>query len=86
MSGLDIGHNALHLKYHCPGAFPSFILKSTANVTEFAKQTRVRVIFQAKVFDNKGGVLEVKQIDDEQFYKDFFAIVDQGMFLEKEKI
>lgn len=61
-------------------------IEATANVTEFAEQTRVRVIFQAKIFDNKGGVVEVKQVDDEQFYKEFFAIVDKGMFLEKEKI
>lgn len=64
----------------------NIIIEATANATELSDSTRVRVIFQAKIYDNKGGVVEVKQIDDEQFYKDFFAIVDKGMFLEKEKV
>ena len=62
------------------------IIEATANISEFGTQTRVRMIFQTKTMDNKGGVVEVKQIQDEQYYQDFFAKVDKGIFIEKEKL
>ena len=62
------------------------IIESTANVSEFGKQCRVRVNFQVKVMDNKGGVLEVKQIEDERYYQEFFSKVDKGIFIQKEKL
>ena len=62
------------------------IIESTANVSEFGKQCRVRVNFQVKVMDNKGGVMNIKQIDSEKYYQDFFAKVDKGIFIQKEKI
>jgi len=62
------------------------IIESTANVSEFGKQCRVRVNFQVKVMDNRGGVLEVKQIEDEKYYQDFFSKVDKGIFIEKERL
>ena len=62
------------------------IIESTANVSEFGTQTRVRVNFQVKVMDNKGGVREVKQIEDEKYYQDFFSKVDKGIFIQKEKL
>ena len=62
------------------------IIEATANVSEFGTQTRVRMIFQTKTMDNKGGVVEVKQIQDEKYYQDFFAKVDKGIFIEKEKL
>lgn len=62
------------------------IIESTANVSEYGKQCRVRVNFQVKVMDNKGGVLEVKQIEDERYYQEFFSKVDKGIFIQKEKL
>ena len=62
------------------------IIESTANVSDFGKQCRVRVNFQLKVMDNIGGVLEVKQIEDEKYYQDFFSKVDKGIFIQKEKL
>lgn len=62
------------------------IIESTANVSEFGTQARVRVNFQLKVLDNKGGILEVKQIEDEKYYQDFFSKVDKGIFIQKEKL
>lgn len=60
------------------------LFEATANVSEFGQETRVRVIFQVKTMDNKGGVSKVKQIDDEKHYQEFFAKVDKGLFIEKE--
>jgi hypothetical protein len=58
----------------------------TGNVTEFGKQTRVRVNIQRKVLDNRGGVLSVQAIEDAQFYQDFFSRVDKSVYLQREQL
>jgi hypothetical protein len=62
------------------------IIECTSNVSEYGKHTRVRVNFQMKIMDNKGGVVEVKQLDDEKYYQEFFSKVDRGIFIQKEKL
>ncbi len=62
------------------------VIDATANVTGFGIKTRVRVSFQEKILDNMGAVMEAHQIDDPQFYQDFFVKVDKGIFLQKEKL
>ena len=62
------------------------IIECTANVSEFGEKIRVRVNFQLKVLDNKGGIVKIEQIDDEKYYRDFFSKVDKGIFLQREKI
>ena len=62
------------------------VIECTANVSEYGSQSRVRVNFQLKVLDNKGGIIEVKQILDEKYYQDFFSKVDKGIFIQKEKL
>lgn len=62
------------------------VIECTANVSEYGNQTRVRVNFQVKVLDNKGGIREVKQIEEEKYYQDFFSKVDKGIFIQKEKL
>jgi len=62
------------------------IIESTANVSQFGKQVKVRVNFQLKAYDNRGQLIELGQIDNEQFYQDFFAKVDKGIFIQKENI
>lgn len=62
------------------------IIECTANVSEFGNIIKVRVNFQLKMLDNKGGIMEVKQIDDVKYYEDFFQKVDKGIFLQKEKV
>ena len=61
-------------------------IEASANISEFGPQTRVRVNFQIKTLDNKGGVREIKQIEDGQYYQDFFSKVDKGIFIQKEKL
>jgi PBP1b-binding outer membrane lipoprotein LpoB len=62
------------------------IIECSANVSEFGDQTRVRVNFVTKLMNNKGEVVEVRQIDDQSFYEQFFSKVDKGFFLQKEKL
>jgi hypothetical protein len=62
------------------------VYEATANVSEFGAESRVRVIFQVKTYDNRGGVSDVKHIEDANYYQSFFAKVDKGVFIEKEKL
>ncbi|WDP90479.1 MAG: hypothetical protein HUN04_12570 [Desulfobacter sp.] len=73
-----LGPNAVYKK--------ASIIECTANVSELIDTVKVRANFQLKMFNNKGGIIKVEQIDDEKYYKDFFMKVDKGMFLQKEKI
>jgi hypothetical protein len=61
-------------------------IECSGNVTEMGKQTRVRMNFQMKTMDNKGGVREVKTIEDPKYYQEFFAKVDKGIFIGKQKL
>ncbi len=62
------------------------IIESSANVSEHGKQTRVRVNFQLKTLNNKSEVVDVKQIEDQAHYQEFFSKVDKGIFIQKEKL
>ena len=58
----------------------------TGNVSEFGAQTKVRVSFQSKVLDNRGGTVSVEPIDDPVFYQDFFSRMDKSLYLQKEQL
>jgi hypothetical protein len=58
----------------------------SGNVTQMGKVCRVRVNFQIRTMDNKGGLIDVKPIDDPLFYQKFFATVDKGIFIGKQKL
>ena len=62
------------------------IIDCTANVSEFGDQMKVRVNFQVKVLDNKGGCILVQQVNHPDYYQRFFSKVDKGIFIEKEHI
>lgn len=62
------------------------IIEATANVSDYGQETRVRVNFQVKVMDNMGGVMDVRQVEDDKFYEDFFSKVDKGIFLQSQKL
>ena len=64
----------------------NFIIESSSNISQFGNQTKVRVNFRGRILDNRGGILEVSQIEDEQFYRDFFSRVDKAIFIQKENI
>ncbi len=62
------------------------IIESTVNVSKFGKQVKVRINFLLKAYDNKGQLIEIGQIDNAEFYQNFFAKVDKGIFIQKENI
>lgn len=62
------------------------IVECSGNVSDFGNSTRVRVNFSLKIMNNKGEVVDVKQVDDAAFYQDFFSKVDKGIFIGKEKL
>ena len=72
------GHNARWKK--------NSIIECSGNVTEMGKVCKVRMNFQVKTMDNKGGVVDVNTIEDQVFYQSFFAKVDKGIFIGKQKL
>lgn len=61
-------------------------IESTANVTEFGKDIKVRINFKRKLLNTYGNAQEIEEITDEKYYQDFFAKVDKAIFLQKQKI
>ena len=62
------------------------VIESTANVTEYGNQIRVRVNFKRKLLNVYGNAEVINDINDESYYQDFFAKVDKAIFLQKQKI
>ncbi len=62
------------------------IVEASANVSEFGDETRVRITFQRKVYDNHGAVISVQTLDDPLYYQNFFSKVDKGIFIQKQRI
>jgi hypothetical protein len=62
------------------------VIEVSANVTQFGKDTKVRVNFQRKIFDNFGRVVKVLQIYDSEHYQEFFNKVHKGLFIQEEQI
>lgn len=62
------------------------IREASVNVTQMGNRVRVRINFQDKVFDNHGAVLRTAQLSDPKLYQDFFAKMDKGIFIGKQKI
>ncbi|MEI6211235.1 MAG: hypothetical protein WCR06_06370 [bacterium] len=91
-SGEAVGKTVLMTAlFGLPGALSASwkknaLIEATANVSLFGDQTRVRVNFQRKTLDNRGNPVDVEQIDDAVFYKNFFAKVDKGIFIAKENL
>lgn len=61
-------------------------IEATANVTEYGKDIRVRVNFKRKLLNVYGNAQVINDIDDENYYQDFFAKVDKAIFIQKQKI
>ena len=64
----------------------NMVLEVSGNVTQFGDDTRVRVNFKKKVFDNMGRVVKVTPIYDSEFYQTFFDKVHKGLFIQEEQI
>jgi len=62
------------------------VVEATGNISPFGEQTRVRMNFQLRVLDNKGGTKKTTRVEDAAFYQDFFTKLDKAIFLQKEKV
>ena len=59
------------------------IVEASSNVTEIKDGCKVRVNFQQKILDNKGGILKIEHIDEQKFYQTFFNKVSKSIFIQK---
>lgn len=62
------------------------VIDATANVSEYGDKTKVRVNFQIKELDNFGNMITVSQIQEADFYLDFFMKVSKSIFIQREKL
>lgn len=62
------------------------IVEASSNISEFGKETKVRIVFQVKVIDNFGAPVDAKQIEDPVLYQEFFTKVDKSVFIERERL
>lgn len=61
-------------------------VETTANVTEYGKSMRVRVNFKRKLLNVYGNAQFIDDINDENYYQEFFSKVNKAIFLQKQKI
>ncbi len=58
----------------------------SVNVTEFGQQTKVRVNVQVTGQSEAGHIRYVSEIDDPAYFQTFFAKVDKGVYIQKERL
>ncbi|MBI5204723.1 MAG: hypothetical protein HZA11_07390 [Nitrospirae bacterium] len=63
-----------------------YITECSANVSEYGKKTRVRINFLLKIMNRRGGIYKIGEIEDPEYYQDFFLKVDKGLFIQNEKL
>jgi len=59
------------------------IIEATCNVSDFGDKCKVRVNFTQKILDNLGGIIEIRQIYDQNFYQTFFFKVDKSIYIQR---
>ena len=62
------------------------VVEATANVSEFGKETRVRINFKRKQLNTYGNAMKIDEVTDETYYQQFFSIVDKAIFIQGQKI
>ena len=62
------------------------VVESTANVSEYGKDFKVRINFKRKLLNAYGNAYKIDEVTDEQYYQNFFAKVDKAIFIQKQKI
>jgi hypothetical protein len=85
----DIPHTKKEIKRARKDESPltkSLVLDCTANISPFDNQSRVRVNFQKRILDERGGTMEASPVEDAAFYQTFFSKVDKGIFLQAEGV
>ena len=59
-------------------------LEVSVNVTEYGQQARIRANFKRKLFNEYGNAQMIDDIDEAEFYSDFYQKVDAAIKLQKE--
>jgi hypothetical protein len=59
------------------------IIDASCNVSDIKDGCKVRANFQQKILDNKGGIVKIQQIDEQQFYQTFFNKVSKSIFIQR---
>ena len=62
------------------------IMEASANVSDFGKEVKVRIVFQAKIIDNFGMPVDSRTVDDPTIYQSFFMKVDKSVFFERQRL
>ena len=61
-------------------------IEATANVKTQGGKTKVRLTFQEKIINNRGGTDTVNTIEDPKFYQNFFDKIGKSIFIEEQKL
>ncbi len=62
------------------------VVETTANVSEYGREMRVRVNFKRKLLNAYGNAYKIEEVTDEKYYQYFFSKVDKAIFIQKQKI
>lgn len=55
------------------------VVELTANITEEENQSKIRVNYLVRVFDNRGRVVDVHQVLEDEVYLAFFNKIQRGL-------
>lgn len=55
------------------------VVEITANISEGSNQSKIRVNYLLRIYDNLGRVVDVHQILDDEVYDDFFDRIQKGL-------
>jgi len=58
----------------------------SGTLTKVGNSTNVRLIFQRKTLDNFGVPMDIKLIEDPEYYQNVFVKIDKSLFLERENL
>lgn len=56
-------------------------IEMTSNIYEEKGNTKVRINFLVRIYDNLGRVVDVHQVLDDETYLEFFNQIQKGLFL-----
>lgn len=62
------------------------VIEATANVTELGNEIKVRINFKRKLLNVYGNAQSIDEINDAEYYQEFFSKVDKAIFIQKQKI
>ena len=61
-------------------------IEVTANVTEYGDTMKVRINFKRKLLNTYGNAQFIDDVEEQEFYDDFYKKIDQAIYLQKQKV